>query len=74
MATSFSQEESGHVERDSAEEATGAPLTPVEEESSARPPGVPRGMPFGSRAAEGETEVSDGERERLKELNPDDFE
>ncbi|MGW4642131.1 hypothetical protein ACWEN6_26690 [Sphaerisporangium sp. NPDC004334] len=66
------QEESGHVERDTGG-ASGAPFTSAEEGSAAAG-GVPHGMPFGSRASEGETEISDAERERLKELNPDDFE
>ena len=55
------------VERGSSEEASGAPLTPTEEEASRRPPSV-------TPELEENEEQERQEFERRKELNPDDFE
>ncbi|MCK2213402.1 hypothetical protein MF672_006280 [Actinomadura sp. ATCC 31491] len=64
-----SPQEERPIERGGSEEASGAPLTPAEEEARRRPPGVTPGVTPGTTGDEGE-----GEFERRKELNPDDFE
>ncbi|GAA5050000.1 hypothetical protein HNP84_004163 [Thermocatellispora tengchongensis] len=56
------------VERGASEEATGAPLTETEEETSKRPAGSTPGAPERTSAASGD------EQERREELNPDDLE
>lgn len=75
------EDEAGQsVERGASEEASDAPLTPTEEETSRRPAGVTPGVTPGSEEG---PEAGSPEREELereaafkqrKELNPDDFE
>jgi hypothetical protein len=60
-----SEEKQERVGRRRGDEASGSPPTPAEEESSVhRPETKPDYM----------SDVDDTMRERLKELNPDDFE
>ncbi|MFI7703116.1 hypothetical protein [Nonomuraea sp. NPDC049480] len=67
-----------HVERGDSEERTGTPLTAAEEESSRRPAGVTPGVSPGFVGSEEPVAYYLDERDaafnRLKELNPDDFE
>ncbi|WP_188189394.1 hypothetical protein [Nonomuraea sp. SYSU D8015] len=75
-----------HVERGHSEEATGTPLTAAEEEASRRPAGVTPGVTPGFLGSGfvGSEELDlydlydlderDAAFNRLKELNPDDFE
>jgi hypothetical protein len=66
------------VERGYSEEATGTPLTPAEEESSRRPasftPGAMRGFVGSDEPEAYYLDPRDAAFNRLKELNPDDFE
>lgn len=72
------QRKKGRIARGHAEEATRTPLTPAEEESSRRPAGITPGVSPGFVGSEEPVVYTWDERDaaynRLKELNPDDFE
>jgi hypothetical protein len=73
MSQQPGQEEDPPVERGGSEEASGAPLTPTEEETSSRPAGVTPGVTPGSDP-DVDAQADDATYQRRKESNPDDFE
>ncbi|GIH96986.1 hypothetical protein ACFFMN_35365 [Planobispora siamensis] len=74
MSGSAGQEGRSPVERGDSEEASGAPLTPTEEETSRRPAGTPAATPPANAEDSDDPNTAGGSRSRPEELNPDDFE